>query len=286
MSWVGASCFSYSQEEKLQQQLASIRHHSPEKFASTVDFCFLGPSKCGKTSLLFQFAYFLAEHGKRVTFVCESSKMQSTLPRYPDGFRPKEDVLHRIFLKYVSSCDELNEFLSSIHNKEEQQLRDVLIVDDLFFLISKEAEKERLARLCWFLALLRETAIFFRGQHELRHQETQEESERSCFHLVVSYDRKEREESMFLRWKFSVISISPADASPRRSTEAARSYTLTYSLVSSPFSIPPPSLVVDDDESTNIRFESSRSMQHREPVWTFHYILTKEKLNLQSISRR
>jgi len=168
MSWVGASCFSYSQEEKLQQQLASIRHHSPEKFASTVDFCFLGPSKCGKTSLLFQFAYFLAEHGKRVTFVCESSKMQSTLPRYPDGFRPKEDVLHRIFLKYVSSCDELNEFLSSIHNKEEQQLRDVLIVDDLFFLISKEAEKERLARLCWFLALLRETAIFFRGQHELR----------------------------------------------------------------------------------------------------------------------
>jgi len=91
---------------------------------------------------------------------------------------------------------------------------------------------------------------------------------------------------MFLRWKFSVISISPADASPRRSTEAARSYTLTYSLVSSPFSIPPPSLVVDDDESTNIRFESSRSMQHHEPVWTFHYILTKEKLNLQSISRR
>ncbi|KAL6064257.1 ATPase domain-containing protein [Balamuthia mandrillaris] len=67
----------------------------------------LGPPRCGKTSLLFQYAYNYAKsHAQRpnaVFFLCMKQKICNQLPLFPAAIEPDMTVLERIQMKFSLS---------------------------------------------------------------------------------------------------------------------------------------------------------------------------------------
>ncbi|XP_059447904.1 uncharacterized protein LOC132179244 isoform X5 [Corylus avellana] len=63
-----------------------------------------GPPSCGKTSLLFQFAFNSASQCNRhVVFICNRRKLESKPPYLSQGIDPSSDTFQRIQMK---SCQE------------------------------------------------------------------------------------------------------------------------------------------------------------------------------------
>jgi hypothetical protein len=53
----------------------------------------------GKTSLLFQYAYMTAKQDKKVVYLCDKSKMQSSPPVFYNGLVPDTAVLDKIEMR-------------------------------------------------------------------------------------------------------------------------------------------------------------------------------------------
>ncbi len=63
-------------------------------------FALLGPERSGKTSLLFQLAYFEAQCRRNVVYLCDREKMHRSLPRNFNGLSRAEEILNAIQMKY------------------------------------------------------------------------------------------------------------------------------------------------------------------------------------------
>ena len=59
----------------------------------------VGPARCGKTSLLFQFAYNSAALGQRVWFVCREKKIHTDFARFQINYQPSPDTLRHLNIK-------------------------------------------------------------------------------------------------------------------------------------------------------------------------------------------
>ena len=94
-----------------------------------------GPPRCGKTSLLMQFAFARARRGLTTLLVCQSREklwVQRPVPPRDDGCSESEAItaLQKISIKYVKGERDLRELLVAFHLSSER-LPNTLIIDDL-----------------------------------------------------------------------------------------------------------------------------------------------------------
>lgn len=140
-------------EEEQQNQLDSL----VESLTYTkVHSCLLaGPSRCGKTSLLFHYAYnYAAAHGEAVYFVAQRHKLQNQLPLPPLNMTQDAEVLKRIKMKYVEDDEKLCKFLASLQLLP--RLPRLLVIDDVSSFVG-DKDPKRIARV---MAFIKEAATY------------------------------------------------------------------------------------------------------------------------------
>ncbi|XP_074267649.1 uncharacterized protein LOC141591138 [Silene latifolia] len=98
-----------------------------------------GPPSCGKTSLLFQYAFnILTRHfNGYIVFLCDYRRFQSHPPFLSHGLDPTSShIFHRIQIKYIDKCDDeaLKKYFAAFHLLNPCPL--AVIIDDFgdFFL--------------------------------------------------------------------------------------------------------------------------------------------------------
>ncbi|CAN6472452.1 unnamed protein product [Victoria cruziana] len=75
-----------------------------------------GPPSCGKTSLLFQYAYNRAISGwGSVVFICNKKRMYRNPPFLSQGIDPASDVFSRIKMKYIENDEEIRKYFAAFH---------------------------------------------------------------------------------------------------------------------------------------------------------------------------
>ncbi|XP_020570620.1 uncharacterized protein LOC110017837 isoform X5 [Phalaenopsis equestris] len=88
-----------------------------------------GPPACGKTSLLFQFAFnCAAESGGKVVFICSKKRLEHKPPFLPQDIDPASDILGRIQMKYVEDDVEIKKYFAAFHLHERFPV--AVIIDD------------------------------------------------------------------------------------------------------------------------------------------------------------
>ncbi|GJM84752.1 hypothetical protein PR202_ga00452 [Eleusine coracana subsp. coracana] len=103
-----------------------------------------GPSCCGKTSLLFQFAVNrAAESGRGVVFICSKGRLETNPPFLSQGVEPSMGVLQRIKInlccsgkymltfsspRYVEDGEEIRKYFAAFHLLDDFPA--AVIVDD------------------------------------------------------------------------------------------------------------------------------------------------------------
>lgn len=88
-----------------------------------------GPPCCGKTSLLFQFAYNCAlQSNGNVVFVCNRSRLQSKRPYLSQSIDPSSHVLKLIKMKYVVDDEEIKKYFAAFHLHDK--IPTAVVVDD------------------------------------------------------------------------------------------------------------------------------------------------------------
>jgi len=116
----------------------------------------LGPAKSGKTSWLFNYGYSKATDNQKVLFIGPKGKLDTSVPVFPEGFTPSDDVLAKIQMKTLTTDKELRYYLAHIHM--QSFLPEVLIIDDISAFFSSSADRQ--AKLIFTLALLREATEY------------------------------------------------------------------------------------------------------------------------------
>ncbi|XP_057530601.1 uncharacterized protein LOC130809020 isoform X2 [Amaranthus tricolor] len=103
-----------------------------------------GPPSCGKTSLLFQFAFNVvvqSESQGYVVFICNRRRFQTKPPFLSQGIDDSSPIFERIQIKYLDDYDDegLKKYFSAFHLLNPFPL--AVIIDDFgdFFLDSKTA---------------------------------------------------------------------------------------------------------------------------------------------------
>ncbi|XP_057530600.1 uncharacterized protein LOC130809020 isoform X1 [Amaranthus tricolor] len=101
-----------------------------------------GPPSCGKTSLLFQFAFNVvvqSESQGYVVFICNRRRFQTKPPFLSQGIDDSSPIFERIQIKYLDDYDDegLKKYFSAFHLLNPFPL--AVIIDDFgdFFLDSK-----------------------------------------------------------------------------------------------------------------------------------------------------
>ncbi|CAI9093078.1 OLC1v1028486C1 [Oldenlandia corymbosa var. corymbosa] len=81
-----------------------------------------GPPSCGKSSLLFQFAFNSASHGtsssstcSTVVFLCNRRKLETNPPFLSQGIDPSSQVFERIQMKYVDDDEGIKKYFAGFH---------------------------------------------------------------------------------------------------------------------------------------------------------------------------
>ena len=115
-----------------------FEEYLPHKNGRVEGHVVCGPSSCGKTSLLFEYAFSCAENEDYVLFV--SPKPLVKLPLFVNGrTQPNSVVLKRINIAYLGNYVELTEYFANAHldrikNSSLGKTRHVLIDDfDWYF---------------------------------------------------------------------------------------------------------------------------------------------------------
>ncbi|XP_022959972.1 uncharacterized protein LOC111460863 isoform X2 [Cucurbita moschata] len=86
-----------------------------------------GPPSCGKTSLLFQFAFNLGLEGN-VTFICNRRKLENKPPYLSQGVDPASETFQRIQMKYLEDDEGINKYFSAFHL--HRTLPVAVVIDD------------------------------------------------------------------------------------------------------------------------------------------------------------
>lgn len=87
--------FSMTDDEDLQQVVKEL--YNLKYCANSA--LIIGSSGCGKTSLLFQYAYQVASLGKKVYYVCIEKKISSSFPQFQSQFTIDTKILEKIQMK-------------------------------------------------------------------------------------------------------------------------------------------------------------------------------------------
>ncbi|XP_015895906.1 uncharacterized protein LOC107429689 isoform X2 [Ziziphus jujuba] len=79
-----------------------------------------GPPSCGKTSLLFQFAFnaTLEEthySNRKVVFICNRQRLETNPPFLSQGIDTSSDTFHRIEMKYVDDDEGIKKYFAAFH---------------------------------------------------------------------------------------------------------------------------------------------------------------------------
>ncbi|XP_058102957.1 uncharacterized protein LOC131246638 isoform X2 [Magnolia sinica] len=102
-------------------------HKGDEK--STQIILLSGPPSCGKTSLLFQFAFNESvEYSGDVVFICNKRKLESKPPFLSQGVEPSSDVFQHIQMKYLEDDEGIKKYFAAFHLYETFPI--AVIIDD------------------------------------------------------------------------------------------------------------------------------------------------------------
>lgn len=103
-----------------------------------------GPPCCGKTSLLFQFAYNCASQSNaNVVFMCNRSRLQSKRPYLPQSIDPSSHVFKLIQMKYVEDDEEIKKYFAAFHLYDK--IPTAVVVDDFGDFFDDRTCQERYA---------------------------------------------------------------------------------------------------------------------------------------------
>ncbi|KAJ4720324.1 tRNA dimethylallyltransferase [Melia azedarach] len=103
-----------------------------------------GPPSCGKTSLLFQFAYNCAlESNCNVVFICNRRRLEIKPPFLSQGIDPSSHVFQRIQMKYVEDDEGIKNYFAAFHLHDTFPA--AVIVDDFGDLFEERRCQERYA---------------------------------------------------------------------------------------------------------------------------------------------
>eukprot|EP01126_Amoeba_proteus_P004272 TRINITY_DN1143_c0_g1_i6.p1 TRINITY_DN1143_c0_g1~~TRINITY_DN1143_c0_g1_i6.p1 ORF type:complete len:165 (+),score=32.88 TRINITY_DN1143_c0_g1_i6:40-534(+) len=97
------------------------------KTSSTLSVLLAGHVDCC-TSLLFHYTYLLACEGKRVIFIANKRRIQSSLTIFPEDFQPRKEILEKIEILNVEDGLGLRTYFANIHLSHE--LPHLIVVDD------------------------------------------------------------------------------------------------------------------------------------------------------------
>ncbi|CAK7336055.1 unnamed protein product [Dovyalis caffra] len=90
-----------------------------------------GPPSCGKTSLLFQFAFnaaLEAEDDRQVVFICNRSRIEIAPPFLSQGILPSSDTFKRIQMKYVEDDEGIKKYFAAFHLHDTFPI--AVVIDD------------------------------------------------------------------------------------------------------------------------------------------------------------
>ncbi|KAF5449235.1 hypothetical protein F2P56_029705 [Juglans regia] len=105
-----------------QVELLNHSHYDPIMLLS-------GPPSCGKTSLLFQFAFNSAVGSSHeVVFICNRRKLESKPPYLSQGIDPSSDTFQRIQMKYVEEDEGIKNYFAAFHLHET--IPAAVVIDD------------------------------------------------------------------------------------------------------------------------------------------------------------
>ncbi|KAK9277351.1 hypothetical protein L1049_006893 [Liquidambar formosana] len=107
-----------------------IDHHQNESDRITL---LSGPPSCGKTSLLFQFAFnsALESNSKShcvVVFICNRRRLENKPPFLSQGIDPSSDIFQRIQMKYVDDDEGIKKYFAAFHLHDTFPV--AVIIDD------------------------------------------------------------------------------------------------------------------------------------------------------------
>lgn len=107
-----------------------------------------GPPSCGKTSLLFQFAYNRAlrsdsDDVPAVVFICNRRRLEAKSPYLSQGIDPSSGVFGRIQMKYVEDDEAVKKYFAAFHLHESFPA--AVIVDDFGELFDERNCQEKYA---------------------------------------------------------------------------------------------------------------------------------------------
>ncbi|XP_010245976.1 PREDICTED: uncharacterized protein LOC104589374 [Nelumbo nucifera] len=106
-----------------------------------------GPPSCGKTSLLFQFAFnsaYSSSAHRHVVFICNRRRLESKPPYLSQGIDASSDVFNRIRMKYVEDYEGINKYLAGFHLHQLGTYPTAVVIDDFGDFFDDKNCKERL----------------------------------------------------------------------------------------------------------------------------------------------
>ncbi len=101
-----------------------------------------GPSKSGRSSMLFEAAFFYAEAGKSVVFI-SPNKIHCLPMLFANREQPSVRILSRINIIYLAEKNQIVDFMASVHVNYKDQI-DLIIVDDIDHYYLREDKRNQL----------------------------------------------------------------------------------------------------------------------------------------------
>ncbi|BAT11214.1 uncharacterized protein [Oryza sativa Japonica Group] len=199
-----------------------------------------GPSCCGKTSLLFQFAINRAtESGRGVVFICRKGRLENSPPFLSQGIDLSHSVLQRIHIKYIEDDEGIRKYFAAFHLLGSFPA--AVIIDDFADFFSERSCQQRYGNArARDLAVVRILALC---QNAVAHANTKLGVPGSCNLLLSDVHQGDTPRSMFIykRWISSIYtiqgdghgsyilkSISSSDCGSREGRAAKYSIALQY----------------------------------------------------------
>lgn len=113
-----------------------------------------GPPSCGKTSLLFQFAFNSAmeeAHNSNgtVIFICSRRRLEAKPPYLSQGVDSSSETFHRIQMKYLDDDEGIKKFFAAFHLYDKFPVS--VVIDDFGDFFEERYFLFFMDRLCGFV---------------------------------------------------------------------------------------------------------------------------------------
>ncbi|CAN6293309.1 unnamed protein product [Urochloa humidicola] len=188
------------------EKFFSYSSNAPRKDEDAGIILLSGPPRCGKTSLLFQFAVNrAAESGRGVVFICSKGRMENNPPFLSQGIDPSMSLLQRIQIKYAEDGDEIRKYFAAFHLLDNFPA--AVIVDDFPDFFSERSCQQRYGTTrARDLAMVRMLALC---HNAIGHANAKLGSLGSCNLLLSDVLQGDTPRSLFIyiRWINSIYTI-------------------------------------------------------------------------------